>query len=72
MFLPRTPRLAAMAAAVVALVVHFSMYYGKLPVPGTAATGENPGVAASVAIICALLVGAALYQWKKGGEDAAS
>ncbi len=72
MFLPRTPRLAAMVAAVVALVVHFSMYYGKLKVPGTAATGENPGVAASVAIVSALFVGAAIYQWKKGDENAAS
>lgn len=39
------------ASSVTALVVHFAMYYGKLPVPFTEATGENPGVAASVAII---------------------
>ena len=47
-----------MAAAVTALVVHFIMYYGKLPVPGTAATGENPGVAAAVAILASVLVAA--------------
>ena len=59
MFIPRTPRAAAVAAAVTALVVHFTMYYAKLPVPGTSATGENPGVAAAVAILASLAVGAA-------------
>jgi sodium/pantothenate symporter len=58
MFISRTPRAAAVAAAVTALVVHFTMYYAKLPVPGTAATGENPGVAAAVAILASLAVGA--------------
>jgi len=66
MFLPRTPRVAAMAAAAVAVVVHFTMYYGKLPVPGTAATGENPGVAACVAILAAVAAGAALYRLRGG------
>ena len=33
------------------------MYYGKLAVPGTSATGENPGVAAAVAILASVLVG---------------
>ena len=67
MFLPRTPRPAAVAAAVTAVVVHFGMYYGRLPVPGTAATGENPGVAACVAILAALAVGGLLYRRQGGG-----
>lgn len=67
MFLPRTPRPAAVAAAVTAVVVHFGMSYGRLPVPGTAATGENPGVAACVAILAALAVGGLLYRRRGGG-----
>jgi sodium/pantothenate symporter len=66
MFLPRTPRPAAVAAAVVAVVVHFTMYYGKMPVPGTAATGENPGVAACVAILAAVATGGLLYRLRGG------
>ena len=70
MFIPRTPRAAAVAAAVTALVVHFTMYYGKLPVPGTAATGENPGVAAAVAILASLAVGAVvLFAAGKEGHE---
>jgi sodium/pantothenate symporter len=66
MFLPRTPRLAAVAAAVTAVAVHFTVYYGRLPVPGTAATGENPAVAACLAILAALAVGGLLYRTKGG------
>lgn len=72
MFLPRTNKVVAAAAAIMALVIHFSMYYGKLPVPGTSATGENPGVAAAVAIVLALLVGWVLYKLKIGGEHVSS
>ena len=76
MFIRRTPRRAAVAASVTALVVHFVMYYGKVGVPGTSATGENPGVAAAVAIIASVCVGAALLgaapAVTKGGEHAVS
>jgi len=61
MFLPRMGLRAAAAAAVTAVTVHFAMYYGKVAVPGTLATGENPGVAAAVAILASLLVGGAAY-----------
>ncbi|PID80725.1 sodium:solute symporter [bacterium DOLZORAL124_64_63] len=70
MFLPRAPRVAAAGAAVVALVVHFTMYYGKVPVPGTVATGENPGVAAAMAIVAAVVSGGVLYRFWAGGDDA--
>ena len=45
---------AVFTASVVAVVTHFSMYYAMLPVPFTEATGENPGVAAAVAIVFSL------------------
>ena len=38
------------------------MYYGKVQVPLTQATGENPGVAASIAILASMLVGMLVYQ----------
>jgi sodium/pantothenate symporter len=71
MFSRRMPRIAAVTAAVIAVVVHFVMYYGKVPVPGTSATGENPGVAASVAICCAVLAGTVLLKLapEAGGEQ---
>lgn len=58
MFVRHARAATAIAASVTAVVVHFSMYYGTIPVPGTAATGENPGVAAAMAIVASLLVGA--------------
>lgn len=57
LFYKDAPLRAVASAAVVAVVVHFSMYYGQLPVPFTQATGENPGVAAAVAIVAALITG---------------
>lgn len=49
------PVKAVVSASVVAVVVHFSMYYGQLAIPFTKATGENPGVAAATAIIFSVL-----------------
>lgn len=60
MFLRNTRPMAAISASVAAVLVHFTMYYGQIAVPGTAATGENPGVAAAIAILVSLLVGAAV------------
>jgi sodium/pantothenate symporter len=65
MFSKRTPSLAAIGASVTAVVVHFSMYYGKISVPFTLATGENPGVAAAIAIVMSLLVGSVIFHLKK-------
>lgn len=56
-------------SSVVAVIVHFSMYYGKLPVPFTQATGENPGVAASVAIIISMLTGFLVHQLTRKKSD---
>ncbi len=60
MFWTGAPRAAAMAASVTAIAVHFPMHYLNLPVPGTASTGQNPGVAAAVAILASVLVGGAM------------
>ncbi|MGE5399682.1 MAG: sodium/pantothenate symporter [Ignavibacteriales bacterium] len=61
MFLKNVPKTAPILASVVAVIVHFSFYYGKLPVPLTKATGENPGVAAAMAILASLITGAVVY-----------
>lgn len=57
MFVKDVSKIAPILASVTAIMVHLSMYYGKLNVPFTQATGENPGVAACVAILASLLVG---------------
>ncbi len=36
------------------------MHYLNLPVPGTAATGQNPGTAAAVAILASVVIGGAV------------
>lgn len=55
MFIPEVPKSVVISASVTAVLIHFLMYYGKLPVPYTLSTGENPGVAAAVAICASLL-----------------
>jgi sodium/pantothenate symporter len=57
MFIKDVPGSIPVSASVTAVIVHFIMYYGKLPVPFTQSTGENPGVAAAVAISASLLCG---------------
>jgi len=61
MFLKNVPRIAPIAASITAVIVHFIMYYGKLGVPFAKSTGENPGVAAAVAILSSILVGGIFY-----------
>ncbi len=70
MFLKKIPKISVISASLTAIIVHFSFYYGKLSVPFTKATGENPGVAASMAIIASLLVGIILYTIFKERKDA--
>lgn len=61
MFFKKVPVAAPFAAAVVALAVHFIMYYGKVAIPLSKSSGENPAVAASTAIVAAAAVGLAVY-----------
>jgi sodium/pantothenate symporter len=62
MFVKNVNKIAVIVASVTAVVVHFSMYYGKLTVPFTVATGENPGVAAAVAILISVILGLILQK----------
>lgn len=61
MFVKDINRVVPIAASLTALIVHFSMFYMNLPVPFTLATGQNPGVAAAVAILSSALVAGVVY-----------
>jgi sodium/pantothenate symporter len=62
MFFRNVPKIAPIVASIVAIVLHFIMYYGKVAVPFTKSSGENPAVAAAVAISVAALTGWILYR----------
>jgi sodium/pantothenate symporter len=70
MFFKSVPKISVIAASVSAVIVHFSFYYGKIGVPFTKATGENPGVAASMAIVISFLIGIILYGLLKEKKNA--
>ena len=61
MFVKDLPKSVPVSASVTALIVHFIMYYGKIGIPLTHSTGENPGVAAATAISASLLCGYLLW-----------
>lgn len=61
MFLKDVKKIVPITASLTAVIVHFSFYYGKIKVPFTVATGENPGVAAAMAILTSLVVGGLIY-----------
>lgn len=66
MFYKNVPKLAPILASIFAVTTHFIMYYAMLPVPFTQADGENPGVAAAVAIVVGVVVGFTTYYLKNG------
>ncbi len=66
MFFKNVPKLSAILASISAVIVHFTMYYAMLPIPFSKATGENPGVAAAVAILTGVAIGFAVYRMKNG------
>jgi sodium/pantothenate symporter len=59
-FTKNTPRLAPIAAAVTAVVVHFSVYYIGIT-PYMQGEVRNPAIAATFAILSSVLVGTTLY-----------
>lgn len=65
-FLNRVHRAAPIIASVVALVTHFAVYYGQLT-PYTSGTIRNPAVAATLAILAAVVSGLIVHAltWKK-------
>jgi sodium/pantothenate symporter len=56
MFIKEMPKAVPVVASVSAIIIHFSMYYGKISVPFTISTGENPGVAAAIAILGSVII----------------
>jgi len=63
----QTDRLAAQAASVTALAVHFGVYYGRLT-PYMQLKTRNPGVAAALAILASVSVGLAVLAVVALGE----
>lgn len=61
MFFKNIPKLVPIIASATAVAVHFLYYYGKLGVPYSKATGENPGVAATMAISASILAAFITY-----------
>jgi sodium/pantothenate symporter len=59
-FFKEVPKAAPIAASVTALVVHFSIYYGRLTSYMQDGT-RNPGIASAIAILCSLVVGLTLF-----------
>ncbi len=60
MFLKDVNKAAPIIASVVAIVVHFSVYYGRLTTYMEHGT-RNPGIASAIAIISSLVVGGIIY-----------
>ncbi len=59
-FIKDTPKQSAIGASITAMVVHFSVYYGQLT-PYTTGAIRNPAVAATLAIVTAVVVGLILF-----------
>lgn len=70
MFLKDTSKAAVITASVVAIVVHFSYFYGNLGVPFSIATGQNPGVSAAIAITASIVTGGIVYFFTRRKADA--
>ena len=70
MFLKDTSKVAVITASIVAIVVHFSYFYGNLGVPFSIATGQNPGVSAAMAITASIIIGGLVYFFTRRKTDA--
>jgi sodium/pantothenate symporter len=70
MFLKDTPKTAVIIASLVAIIVHFSFFYGNLKVPFSFATGQNPGVSAAIAISLSVIVASIIYLFSRRNVDA--
>ncbi len=64
MFLKDVNKIAAIVASVVAIVVHFSIYYGRLT-PYMEHGTRNPGIASAIAILISLAIGGIVYMLTK-------
>jgi len=70
-FTKNTPRIAPIAAAITAVVVHFSVYYIGIT-PYMQGAVRNPAIAATLAILSSAVVGTALYFLLRKPETAPS
>ena len=70
MFLKDTSKAAVITASLVAIVIHFSFFYGNIKVPFSIATGQNPGVSAAVAITASIFFGGLVYLFTREKADA--
>jgi sodium/pantothenate symporter len=59
-FIKEVPKAAVMAASLTAVIVHFSIYYGRLT-PYMKEGTRNPGIASAIAIVCSLVVATVVY-----------
>ena len=64
MFIKDVHKSAPIIASMVAIVVHFSVYYGRLT-PYMQEPIRNPGVASAIAILTSIVVGAVVYMITK-------
>jgi sodium/pantothenate symporter len=69
MFFRNIKKHTVIAASVTAIVVHFILYYGQIRIPFTHATGENPGVAAAMAIVASVIVAGVLHLISRGKNE---
>ena len=58
-------KVVPITASISAIIIHFTMYYGKISIPFTLSTGENPGVAAAVAIVASLIIGMIVLKFNR-------
>jgi sodium/pantothenate symporter len=65
MFLKNVPKMVPIVASITAIVVHMIFYYGKVAVPFTRSTGENPGVAGTAGICVAAILSLAIFLFSK-------
>lgn len=59
-FYKDVPKIAPIAASIVAIIVHFSIYYGRIG-PYMQAEVRNPAVAVTFALLASIIVGFGLY-----------
>ncbi len=69
MFVKNVSKVTVISASLIAIIIHFSFFYGQLKVPFSVATGENPGVAAAMAIISSVITAIILHLISRRKSD---
>ena len=70
-FLKKVPKAVPIIASLTAVIVHFSVYYGRLT-PYMQSGTRNPGIASALAILCSLSVGIIAYYLLKEKKQVAN